>query len=327
MALYLVTGGCGFIGSNLVQALIGRGERVRVVDNLSTGRQENLASLLAARPQQLELWRGEIDDPDLLSRALRDVDYVLHQAAMPSVPWSFAQPLDCDRVNLRGTLQLLEAVRRRRQGPVKRLVLAASCAVYGDLEPERPKRESDLPAPLSPYAIAKLASEQLCTVYSRVHGVPTVALRYFNVFGPRQDPSSTYAAAIPRFVTAALQGQSPTIYGDGRQSRDFCFVDNIVDANLRACSAPAAAVSGQVVNIGCGRAVSLLEVVAELSRLLGRPIAPQHEPARDGEVRHSWADIAAAERLLGYRPQVDFGQGLEKTLAWYRDRVERGASR
>jgi UDP-glucose 4-epimerase len=308
----------------LAHALVDQGDRVRVVDNLSTGREANLAGLRAARPQQLEIWRGEIDDPDLLDRALCGVDYVLHQAAIPSVAWSLADPLGCDRVNLRGTLQLLEAVRRRPQGPVRRLVLATSCAAYGDSGPLAAKHESELPAPQSPYAVAKLACEQLAAVYSRVHGIPTVALRYFNVFGPRQDPQSTYAAVIPRFITAALREKPPQIYGDGLQSRDFCFVDNVVAANLLACGAEAAAVAGQVVNIGCGRAISLLEVLAALSELVGRPLVPQHQPPRLGEVRHSFAELSTAERLLGYRPTVDFRLGLMRTLAWYR--ADRGDS-
>lgn len=317
MALFLVTGGCGFIGSSLAHALVAGGDRVRIVDNLSTGRLANVAQLLAAKPGEVELWRGDITDTDLLDRALCGVDYILHMAAIPSVPWSIDHPFDCERINTHGTLQVLEAA--RRHGGIRRLVFAASCAAYGDLAPEQPKRESDLPVPLSPYAISKLAGEQLCAVYSRIHAVPAVALRYFNVFGPRQDPSSHYAAAIPRFVCAALDGQPPTLYGDGLQSRDFIFVDNIVQANLLACQADAAKVSGQVMNIGGGQGRPLLEVIGLLGELLGRRIEPRHEPARPGEVRHSFADIAKAQALLGYEPRVAFRDGLAQTVNWYRE--------
>jgi UDP-glucose 4-epimerase len=319
MALYLVTGGCGFIGSNLVQALAERGERVRIVDDLSTGHEHNVAALCAERPTQVELWRGDLLDTDLIDRALRGVDFVLHHAAVPSVPWSLLRPLDCDRINSHGTLHLLEAV--RRQGRVQRVVFAASCAAYGDLLPERPKREDDPVAPQSPYAAAKLAGEHACQVYSHAFGVPTVALRYFNIFGPRQDPRSPYAAVLPNFICKSLAGQAPTIFGDGVQSRDFVYVENVVQANLLACSAPADRVTGRVINIGCGESVTLLEVIDALSELLGRPIVPRHEPARAGEVRHSRADIGRARELLGYSPIVPFRDGLERTLSWYKDQA------
>lgn len=319
MALFLVTGGCGFIGSNLTHALVRRGDRVRVLDDLSGGRQQNIADLLAAQPGQVELWRGDICDAALLDRVLVDVDYVLHQAAVPSVPWSIERPLECQRVNVDGVLQVLDAA--RRQGRVRRFVFAASCAAYGDLRPDDPKREEDPVMPLSPYAAAKLAGEHLCTAYSRAYGMPTVALRYFNVFGPRQDPATQYAAVIPRFVQAALRGTQPTIYGDGLQTRDFVFVDNVVDANLLACQADASLVSGQVLNIGCGQASSLLDILAALRRLVNGSadtLQPRFEPARGGEVRHSRADIGQATRLLGYRPRVSLSDGLARTLDWYR---------
>lgn len=317
MALFLVTGGCGFIGSSLAHALVAAGDRVRIVDNLSTGRLSNVAPLLAERSEKVELWRGELTDTDLLDQALVGVDFILHHAAIPSVPWSIDHPFDCERINTHGTLQLLEAA--RRNGKIRRLVFAASCAAYGDLAPEQPKRESDLPVPLSPYAIGKLTGEHLCAVYSRIHAVPAVALRYFNVFGPRQDPSSHYAAAIPRFICAALAGQPPTLFGDGQQSRDFVFVENIVQANLLACEADAAKVSGQVMNVGGGKALTLLEVIGLLGELLGQKVTPRHEPARPGEVRHSFADIAKAAALLGYQPRVAFRDGLAQTVKWYQE--------
>lgn len=329
MALYLVTGGCGFIGSNVAHSLVEAGEdTVRIVDDLSTGREENIAPLRAARPGAVELWRGDIADPDLLSRALVGVDYVLHLAARPSVPWSIERPIECNRVNADGTLALLEAVRRHPRtagAPIKRVVLATSSAAYGDLRPDEPKREDHEVAPLSPYAAAKLASEHHGAVYSRVFGVPVVSLRYFNVFGPRQDPTSQYAAVIPNFVRAALDGRAPTIYGDGHQSRDFVYVDDVIRANLLACRAPAERVAGQVFNIGCGRASSLLELLGALGELLGHAITPQHAPARAGEARHSCADIRRARELLGYEPRVQLAEGLHRTVAWFRTQRPDGA--
>ncbi len=315
MASYLVTGGCGFIGSNLAYALSGRGDTVRVLDNLSTGRESNLVELRRA-DAKFELVRGDILDPSVLDRALVGIDYILHLAAMPSVPWSVDRPLDCDRINAFGTLQVLEAA--RRSGRIRRVVFAASCAAYGDLLPEQPKREDHPVAPLSPYAASKLTGEHYCAVYSRVYGVPAVALRYFNIFGPRQDPTSQYAAVIPNFVRACLSQKEPTIYGDGLQSRDFCHVDNVVQANLLACSAPAERVAGRVINIGCGEAVTLLEVLEGLGRLLGRPIKARHSEPRAGEVRHSLADITVARELLGYTAGVSFAEGLRRTLDWYK---------
>lgn len=322
MACYLVTGGCGFIGSNLAAALAGRGHRVRLLDDLSTGRLENVAALLSAQPQAVELWRGEIGDGALLDRAMVGVDFVLHHAAVPSVPWSVERPADCQRINVDGTLQVLEAA--RRNGRIRRLVFAASCSAYGDLAPDSAKRESDAVAPQSPYAAAKLAGEHLCTAYHRSYGLPTVALRYFNIFGPRQDPATPYAAAIPRFVAAALSRTRATVYGDGGQTRDFCHVDNVVHANLLACEADAAVVGGQVINIGCGESTSLLHLLATLGELTENTevATPHFAPARDGEVRHSRADISKAGRLLGYVPQVDLRTGLAQTLAWYRRRTD-----
>ena len=319
MSLYLVTGGSGFIGSNLVHALVARGERVRILDNLSTGREVNIAPLLAdaERRHQVDFLRGDLTDPDVMQRALRDVDYVLHQAALPSVPRSIERPLDTDRVNVFGTLQLLELA--RRAGSVKRVVFASSSSVYGERHPDDSKVETMTPMPLSPYAVSKLTGEHYLAVYSRLHGLPTVALRYFNVFGPRQDPNSQYAAALPNFIRAFQRGQSPIIFGDGQQSRDFCFIENVVEANLLACAAPAERVAGQVCNIACGDSVSLLGVMDLLAELFGQRIAPDHRPARPGDVRHSRADIGRAQALLGYQPKVRFAEGLRRTVAWYQE--------
>jgi UDP-glucose 4-epimerase len=321
MALFLVTGGCGFIGSNLAHRLVQQGHRVRLLDDLSTGRLANVETLLAEPSSRAELVRGDIGDVELLDRALVGVDFVLHHAAVPSVPWSVELPLDCQRINVDGTLRVLDAV--RRAGRVQRLVFAASCSAYGDLSPEQPKRETDPVSPQSPYAAAKLACEHLCTAYYHSYGVPTVALRYFNVFGPRQDPATLYAAVIPRFVDAALQGVPASIYGDGGQTRDFCFVDNVVQANLLACQAPIDRVGGQVFNIGCGEATSLLQLQALLATLIAerdQQTLPsvRFAPARAGEVRHSRADIGKARELLGYTPQISLRHGLEQTLAWAR---------
>ena len=319
MSLYLVTGGSGFIGSNLVHALVARGERVRILDNLSTGREVNIAPLLAdaERRHQVDFLRGDLTDPDVMQRALRDVDYVLHQAALPSVPRSIERPLDTDRVNVFGTLQLLELA--RRAGSVKRVVFASSSSVYGERHPDDSKVETMTPMPLSPYAVSKLTGEHYLAVYSRLHGLPTVALRYFNVFGPRQDPNSQYAAALPNFIRAFQRGQSPIIFGDGQQSRDFCFIENVVEANLLACAAPAERVAGQVCNIACGDSVSLLGVMDLLAELFGQRIAPDHRPSRPGDVRHSRADIGRAQALLGYQPKVRFAEGLRRTVAWYQE--------
>lgn len=315
MSIYLVTGGCGFIGSNLVHALLQRGDEVRILDNLSSGRFSNIGKLLDSHPRQVSLWRGDILDGPLLDRVMHGVEYVAHLAAMPAVTWSVAQPIWCDRINSGGTLQVLDAA--RRQGKVRRVVIAASCAAYGDLNPTEPKRESDEVAPMSPYAAAKLASEHHGSVYSQIYGVPTVSLRFFNVFGPRQDPSSQYAAVVPNFVRAALENKRPKIFGDGKQSRDFVFVDNIVSAIGLAWTCDERRVAGQVMNIGCGEQVTLLDLVAELEKLCGRSLNPEFLPAREGEVRHSFADIARARSLLGYSPEVRFPEGLARTLRWF----------
>jgi UDP-glucose 4-epimerase len=313
MAHYLVTGGGGFIGSNLAHALVVRGEQVRILDNFSTGREENLAGLIDAG--KVELVRGDLTDSATVERAVKGVDYVLHQAAIPSVPRSIEAPVASDLVNVHGTVLLLDAARR---AGVKRLVFAASSSAYGEKTPGLAKVETMVPDPLSPYGAAKLAAEHYLRAFYQSYGFPTVALRYFNVFGPRQDPKSQYAAVIPNFVTAALAGRPATIYGDGQQSRDFCFIENVIEANLLACTAEGA--PGEVINVACGEATTLLQVVEVIADIVGKKIAPRHEPARTGDIRHSLADIGKARRVLGYAGRVKFAEGLERTIAWYRQR-------
>jgi len=304
----VITGGAGFIGSALARALVARGDDVSVLDNFSSGKHENLQDVSGA----LAVVEGDILDASVLDRVFAGADVVFHEAAIPSVPRSLAAPLPSHNANATGTLNVLEAARRCQ---VRRVVYAGSSSAYGE-PPSLPVVETMAPAPLSPYAVSKLAGEHYCRVYARVFGVETVILRYFNVFGPRQDPNSQYAAVVPRFITAALDGRQPTVYGDGEQSRDFCFIENVVEANLRAAEADG--VSGKTFNIACGTGTSLNRVLALLGDALGRPVAAHYEPARAGDVRHSLADIAQAKTLLGYAAAVNFVTGLGRTLAWFR---------
>jgi len=308
MSLYLVTGGAGFIGSHLVEELVRRGERVRVFDNLSTGTRANLAPWAG----QIEFVEGDIRDAGAVHAAMRDVAFVLHQAALPSVPRSIQDPLTSNAVNVDGTLNVLWAA---KDAGVRRVVYASSSSVYGNVDVS-PKHEQLAPAPASPYAVSKLAAEYYCRVFAGVYGLETVALRYFNVFGPRQDPDSPYAAVIPLFLKRLLKGAAPLINGDGTQTRDFTFVANVVHANLLACAAPAAA-SGMAMNAACGGSVSLLGLAAALNRLLNTTIAPQHGPPRAGDVLHSCADIRLARTLIGYAPVCSFEEGLARTVAAY----------
>jgi len=308
-SLCLVTGGAGFIGSALVRALLARGDEVRVIDNFSSGRRENLAGIAA----DVDLIEGDLRDAGALARAVEGVELIFHQAAIPSVPRSLADPIASHDVNATGTLALLAAARR---AGARRLVYAASSSAYGDA-PTMPKIETMRPAPLSPYAVSKLAGEHYCQVFAGAYGLETVCLRYFNVFGPHQDPTSEYAAVIPRFVTAALAGQGVTIFGDGGQSRDFCYIDNAVEANLAAGAAPGA--SGQVFNVACGEATSLNQVVGLIGEIIGRQIAVTYAPARVGDIKHSLADITAARDRLGYHAAVSFRQGLQRTVSWFAD--------
>lgn len=309
MQTYLVTGGSGFIGSHLVAALLQRGERVRVFDNVSTGNLRNIEPFL----NDIEYRKGDVRDPEAVRAAVAGVNVVFHQAAIPSVPRSLADPLETNEVNVTGTLHVLQAA---RDSGVQRLVFASTCALYGD-GPVLPKVETMLDEPLSPYAVSKQAAERYCEVWARVYGLPTIALRYFNVFGPRQDPNSDYAAVIPRFITKMLRGEPPTIYGDGLQSRDFIYIDGIVAANLMAASAPAS-VNGHF-NVATGESYSLLDVVARLNRLLGSELVPIHTDARAGEVRHSQANIERIGEALGWEPPVTFDEGLQRTVEAFRE--------
>jgi UDP-glucose 4-epimerase len=307
---WLVTGGAGFIGSHLVEALVGRGERVRAVDNLITGRRANIEPFIDA----IDFVEGDLADPRIAGRCADGVDYVLHQAALPSVPRSVADPLACHHHCVTATVALLEAARR---AGVKRVVLASSSSVYGE-QPELPKRETQTPDPRSPYAAAKLACEFYAAVYSRLHGLSTVSLRYFNVFGPRQDPESDYAAVIPAFATALLGGDRPRIFGDGGQSRDFTYVANVVEANFLAARSERP-LAGEAVNVACGERFTLLELLAEISRIVGRRADPIFEPPRPGDVRDSLADVSRARELFDYRPAIGFAEGLELTVRSLRE--------
>lgn len=313
MALYLVTGIGGFIGSSLARELLARGEQVRGVDNFATGKRENLAEIL----DRIDFRQVDILDLDAMHKACAGVDYVLHQAAIPSVPKSVLDPLGSNRANVDGTVNVLVAA---RDAKVKRVVYAASSSAYGDT-PTLPKREGMNPDPISPYAVAKLASEQYMISFYRCYGLETVCLRYFNIFGPRQDPSSPYSGVLAKFITQMLRGEQPTIHGDGEQSRDFTYIDNAVEANLLACKAPASKAAGQMFNVATGRRVTLNETFRLLQPLTSYKGEVNHGPERGGDIKHSLADISKAEAGLGYKPLVDFEQGLQRTVEWYRKTV------
>ncbi len=304
----LVTGGAGFIGSHLVEALVNRGDQVRVVDNLVTGRRENMESVA----DRIEFFEGDILDATLLRKAMRGVDIVFHQAALASVPLSLERPLDVHAACATGTLNVLD---QAHQAGVRRVVYAASSSLYGN-QPFATNRETDSPSPMSPYGVAKLAGEYYCHAYFHSFGLETVCLRYFNVFGPRQDPDSPYSAVIPLFITRLLAGKSPVVYGDGHQSRDFTYVGNVVHGNLLAADAPN--VAGRSFNVANGRSTSLLQLLSALQRLLKVNIQPHHQAPRAGEVRHSMADINQATNYLGYEPPVDFETGLANSIEYYR---------
>jgi nucleoside-diphosphate-sugar epimerase len=313
MKSYLVTGAAGFIGSNIVEELVRRGERVRALDNLSTGKRSNIEPFLG----NIDFVEGDITDSSVVAEAMQGVDYVLHQAALPSVPRSVADPLVSHEINATGTLKVLLAA---RDAGVKRLVFASSSSVYGD-SPTMPKHEGMPTQPRSPYAVNKLAGEEYTRIFASLYGLPTVALRYFNVFGPRQDPHSAYAAVIPAFVAAMLENRQPTIYGDGTQTRDFTYVSNVVHANLLACESSSA--DGMALNVACGESFSLLDLVKHINRLLGTNIEPLFEPERKGDVKHSLAAIDQARERLGYAPQVSFEEGLARTVSYMRDQAGR----
>ena len=310
--LYLVTGGAGFIGSHLVEELVKQGQRVRVIDNLSTGKKENIKPFL----EKIEFIEGDIRDLEIVREAMDEVDYVLHQAAVPSVPRSVKDPLTSNSVNVEGTLNILIAA---RDAGVKRVVYASSSSVYGDT-PVLPKHEDMKQEPRSPYAVSKLAGELYCQASYHVYGLETVALRYFNVFGPWQDPQSQYAAVVPKFITALLHGKPPMIFGDGEQSRDFTYIENVVAANLLAAKAPN--VAGEAFNIACGERITINELARMLAEFIGVTTEPEHTPARSGDVLHSLADISKAKRLLGYEGKVGVHEGLKQTVEWYKNHCD-----
>jgi len=307
LANYLVTGGAGFIGSNIVAGLLARGHRVRVLDDFSTGRRTNLQGM----EEQIELLVGSICDPNILRQAMADIDYVLHHAAIPSVTLSIADPRQNLEVGVMGTTMVLQAA---RDAGAKRVVLASSSAVYGD-HPGEFKLETMTPQPLSPYAIAKLTGEHLCSVFGHCYGLQTVCLRYFNVFGPKQDPLSEYSAVVPKFISAILEGKQPTIFGDGYQTRDFINVDNVVQANILAAESEKG--SGMVFNIASGGSFNLHDLLSAICRSLGVEVKPKFAPPRVGEVIHSKADISLARQFLDYRIGIPFEEGIRKTVAWY----------
>jgi UDP-glucose 4-epimerase len=314
MANFLVTGGAGFIGSNLVKVLLNRGDTVRVLDNFSTGKRENLnfSEISPDFVNDLESVEGDITDPGTCRQALDGVEYVLHQAAIPSVPRSIAQPRESNQANIDGTLNLLVAA---RDAGVKRVVFASSSAVYGD-SPGFPRKETIMPRPLSPYAVQKLTAEHYLRIFHDLYGLETVSLRYFNVFGPNQDPDSEYAAVIPRFIKAFLTGASPTVYGDGEQSRDFTYVDNVVHGNLLAVDAEGA--PGKVINLACGGQLTLNQLLVHLKQITGSDVEAVYTDPRPGDVRHSWADISVSEQVLDYKTQVALEEGLGKTVDYFR---------
>jgi len=312
MSTYLITGIAGFIGSALARAILAQGDNVRGVDNFSTGKRNNIAELLP----RIDVREADLLDLGAMQSACKSVDYVLHEAAIPSVPRSVLDPVESNQANVDGTVNVLVAA---RDAKVKRVIYAASSSAYGDT-PTLPKREDMFPNPISPYAVAKLASEYYMASFFRCYGLETVALRYFNIFGPRQDPTSQYSGVLAKFITQMLKGEQPTIHGDGSQSRDFTYVDNVVQANLLACKAPASEVAGRVFNVATGTRIDLNEMFGVLKKLTGYPGEVKHGPERAGDVKHSLADLSRSEKHLGYRPQVNFEEGLRRTIDWYRSR-------
>jgi nucleoside-diphosphate-sugar epimerase len=307
MAKYLVTGGAGFIGSNIVEELVRRKQRIVVLDSFITGKRENLAAF----KNKIKLIKGDIRDPKALAKAMKGVDYVIHQAALRSVPKSVDDPFTTNDINITGTLQLLMAA---KNAGVKRVVYASSSSAYGDVK-KFPQVETDHPSPISPYGVAKLAAENYCVTFAKTFGLETVSLRYFNVFGPRQNPESKYSAVIPAFLFAMAKGGRPTVEWDGKQARDFTYVGNVVQANLRACVAPG--ISGEVFNVACGESISVLEIVRMLNKILGTDIKPRFAPKRRGDVRTTYANIAKMKKLLGMKKLVRFQEGLRRTADWF----------
>lgn len=304
---YLVTGGAGFIGSHLVERLLKEGNSVRVVDNFVTGKRENLKPFQG----QIDLLEGDIADAAVCERACEDIEVVFHEAALPSVPKSVADPRSSHVANIQGTFNMLMAA---RDAGVRRLVYAASSSAYGESE-TLPKVETMPTEALSPYGVQKLVGEYYCSVFAKCYGLQTLSIRYFNVFGPRQDPTSQYAAAIPAFVAAILRGEPPTIFGDGEQTRDFTFIENVIRANLLAADAPET--HGEVVNVATGEHITVNAVIKEINALLGKNVKPNHVDERPGDIKHSWADIERAKRVIGYEPVVTFADGLRRAIDWY----------
>lgn len=309
MTSYLVTGAAGFIGSALVRALLARGHRVRGIDNFSTGKRHNIEGL-----DDFEFIEGDLNDADAVKRACAGIDYIFHEAAIPSVPRSVKDPIGSNHANVTGTLQLLVAA---RDAGVKRIVYAGSSSAYGDT-PTLPKREDMMPNPISPYAVSKLTGELYMQSFSRVYGLETVTIRYFNVFGPRQDPTSQYSGVLAKFITLMLRGEQPTIFGDGEQSRDFTYIDNVVEGNLLASEAPAENVSGKVFNVATSSRITLNGTFRVLCGLTNYKGKPNYGPVRSGDIKHSLADISRARDAFGYVPKVDFAEGLRRTVEWYR---------
>jgi len=309
MAKYLITGGAGFIGSHIIEELIKRGEEVRVIDNFLTGKKENLAPFING----IELIEGDVRNYKICQDVVQGMDYVLHQAALPSVPRSVSDPITSNEINITGTLNMLTT---SKDAGIKSFVFASSSSVYGD-DQHLPKKEGKEGSPLSPYALGKSTAEKYCQIFSQLYGFNTVSLRYFNIFGPRQDPFSQYAAAIPNFVTKILNNKQPIIYGDGEQSRDFTYVSNVVDANLLACKAQNA--SGEVFNIACGSRITVNALVKEIKTILDKNIPSDFSDPRPGDVKHSHADISKAEEMLQYNPRVTFSNGLRNTVTWYKN--------
>lgn len=314
MANYLVTGAAGFIGSSLVRALLARGDQVRGFDNFSTGKRENLSEVR----DQMDFREADLLDLEAMHRACQGIDYVLHQAAIPSVPKSILDPVGSNRANIDGTVNLLVAA---RDAKVKRVVYAASSSAYGDT-PTLPKHEAMPTSPISPYAVAKLASELYMTSFYRCYGLETVCLRYFNIFGPRQDPSSPYSGVLAKFSLQMLRGEQPTIFGDGETSRDFTYIDNAVSANLLACAAPAAECAGRAFNCATGRRITLNQTFEALKKLTGYAGTAKYAPERSGDIKHSLAEITLAQKHLGYKVLVNFEEGLRRTVGWYRTQAQ-----
>ena len=307
MSKYLVTGGAGFIGSNIVEELINRKEKVRVLDNFSTGKRLNIESFIG----DIELIEGDIRNYQTVQQAVEGIDYILHQAALPSIQRSILDPIKTNEVNVMGTLNILHAAKNAK---VKRVVFASSSSIYGET-PGLPRHETMTLSPLSPYAVSKLAAEKYCSVFTKVYGLETIALRYFNVFGPKQDPTSQYSAVIPKFITAILNNRKPTIYGDGEQRRDFTFVSNVVNCNIIAATKPG--ISGIAINCACNGQITLNYLVEKINDILGKKIKPEYTAPKPGDIKHSFASIEAAKQYLGYEPNVLFKEGLQMTVNWY----------